>query len=552
MKKRAGQTFFFGAILLMVSNIVVKLIGACFRIPLTNIIKSEGMAYFNAAYAIYVTFYNISTAGIPVAVSRMVSSSAAKGNYKEAQKIYSIALKLFLVIGTAGTAVMMLFAKTFANNAKMPDMYLAIMAIAPTVFFICVSSAYRGFFQGMSDMVPTAVSQVIESLGKLCIGIAAALYFTSKGYALHVTVAFVISGVSIGVALSMFYAMGEKIKFNRYGEFKTKLLQSNLPVSPSKKLIKELVVTAIPITLASSIMGLTNLVDAMVMTSQLITTGITEKAATSFYGTYSSMVIPLLNLVPPFIYPFAISAIPAISSAIASKDNKKSFSNIESAFRNCAIISIPCAIGMGTMARGIVNTLFVNEEIVSGNKSFYSADLASPALSLVACSIVFLGIIAITNAVLQAYRFERCTIISTVSGVVVKFVVTYFATGISNIGILGSSAGTLLCYFTIMSLNLFFIISKTGFVPHAGRIFVKPLVSGILCGVSAVGVNMLLAKTFLQGTLATLLSIGVAGIVYAAVLLALKGLSRDDVMMMPKGEKICKALDKFNLLEKQG
>ncbi len=552
MKKQTGQTFIFGAILLIASNILVKLIGACFRIPLTNIIHSEGMGYFNGAYNIYVMFYNVSTAGIPVAVSRMVSASVAKGNYKEAQKIYKIALRLFLVIGSVGTALMIALSKVFANNADMPSMYLAIIAIAPTVFFICVSSAYRGFFQGMSNMIPTAVSQVIEAVGKLGIGIAAALFFTSRGTPTHVTVAFVISGVSIGVALSTFYAMGEKIKFNRSPEFKENLLQSQGTETPTKRLLKELVVTAIPITLASSIMGLTNLADTMFMTSRLIDTGLTKSAATSFYGVYSSMVIPLLNLVPPFIYPFAISAIPVISSAIATKDNKKIKTNIESAFRNCAIISIPCAIGIGSMAYGIIKILFKDEVIVSKKQQFNAIDLASPALTVVAGSIIFLGIISITNAILQAYRFEKYTIVSTVSGIAVKVIVTYFASGIPNIGLLGSALGTLLCYFTIMSLNLFFIIKKTKYVPHVGRIFVKPLISGILCGAVALGVNVLLSKTPLSGAIATIASIGAAGVTYVVTLLAMKGLSRDDVMMMPKGEKLCRVMDKFNLLEKQG
>ena len=293
MSKRKGQTFVFGAIVLMASNILVKLIGAVFRIPLTSIIKTEGMAYFNSAYAIYVMFYNISTAGIPVAVSRMVSASASRGNYKEAQKIFSIALKLFLVIGVVGTSVMMFGAKFFAENSKMADSYYAILAIAPTVFFICISSAYRGYFQGMSDMVPTAVSQVIESVGKLGIGLAAAIYCTYKGFPANITAAFVISGVSIGVAFSMFYAMAEKVKYNFSDEYKRKINECKFNARTSKVILKELVITAIPITLASSIMGLTNLVDTFIMADRLISTGVSVKAATSFYGTYSSMVIPL-------------------------------------------------------------------------------------------------------------------------------------------------------------------------------------------------------------------------------------------------------------------
>ena len=148
-----------GALILMISNIAVKLIGAFLRIPLTNIIGVEGMAYYNAAYSIYVTFYTISTAGIPVAVSRMIATANSQNNHKEIKKIFKVAFWLFFVIGVVGTTVMMLFAKQFAASSKMPDSFYAMLAIAPTIFFICLSSAYRGYFQGLQNMTPTAVSQ---------------------------------------------------------------------------------------------------------------------------------------------------------------------------------------------------------------------------------------------------------------------------------------------------------------------------------------------------------------------------------------------------------
>ena len=547
--KVKGQTFVFGAIILLISNVLVKIIGAFFRLPITNIIGVEGMAYFNSAYAIYVVFYNISTAGIPVAVARMVAASNERQNHEESHKIFKIALRMFLIIGFVGTAVMMSFSKVFANSAKMPVAYLAMIAIAPTIFFICVSSAYRGYFQGLSDMVPTGVSQVIESVGKLGIGLAAAIICTGIGMNNESTAAFVISGVSIGVALSTVYVIA--LKYKRRNVLLTKNTEL-LPVRNTSDILKELIVTAIPITLASSIMGLTNIVDTFVLPRQLLTTGITESAATSFYGTYSSMVIPLFNMTPTFIYPFAISAIPAVSAAIAVGDKDKAFKNIESAFRNCSLIAIPCAIGMGTMSARILDMLFSKHETIeTGIDTVTTHGIASPALSVVSASIFFLGIIAITNSVLQTWRKERLTIISTCSGVVVKLVVTWIVSGLPGSGIMGSAVGTAACYFTIMALNLFFVIKYTGYVPHIGRIFAKPLVAGICCGLSAYGTAYALDMAGLHRHIVTIVAIGVAVVVYAAVVLLSKGIYREDVMMMPKGAKLASLMDKFNLLDKK-
>ena len=263
------------------------------------------------------------------------------------------------------------------------------------------------------------------------------------------------------------------------------------------------------------------------------------------------MVYPLFNLVPPFIYTFAISAIPAISSAIAVNDRDKASKDIESAFRNCAVIAIPSAIGLASLSKRVISFLFDNEEIaLSDTESVFAVDIASPALSVVSVGILFLGVISITNAVLQACKMEKYTIVSTTSGVVVKLVCTYLLSRIPSFGLLGAALSTVLCYFTIMCLNLFFMYTKTGFSVKPSRIFTKPLFSGVLCGIAAVAVSFLVGKTPFYGRVGTLVSIGVAAVVYLVSLVAFKGLNRYDCMMMPKGAKICALLDKFNLLDK--
>ena len=553
LAKNKGQTFVFGAIILMISNLAVKLIGAFLRIPLTNIIGVDGMAYYNAAYSIYVSFYMISTAGIPIAVSRMIATANSKHLHVEIKKIFNIAFGWFFVIGALGTAAMMIFADSFASSAKIPEANLAMLAIAPTIFFICLSSAYRGYFQGLQDMVPTAVSQVIEAVAKVSIGIFCAIYFTNKGYEVHVVAAFVILGVTIGVFLGMVYTAVVKAMYDSSREYKENLqnaISEKRPCRSGRIILKELIIIAIPITLASSIMGLNNTVDAMVMPGALMTSGISQSAASAFYGTYSSMVIPLLNLAPPFIYPFAISAIPAISAALAQNDTANINRQIESAFRNCAIIALPCAIGMGTLSGRIVDFLFKEDVIISGNQEFLARLLAGPALRTVSVSIFFLGIISITNSVLQACRKEKYTIISTSCGIVVKIFSTWILSTIPNIGIQGSAMGTVLCYLTIMTLNIVFMVRTIGVFPNVRRVFLKPLLAGISCGAVALGVSAIFKNVAINQKIVTLLAIAAAAVVYAVVLLALKGISRYDVMMMPKGEKLCKVMDKFNLLEK--
>ena len=533
--KEKSQTFVFGAVILMFSNILVKVIGAVFKIPLTNTIGVDGMAYFNAAYSIYVALYNISTSGLPVAVSRMVAAENSRGNLREVNRIFSIAFRLFFMIGLAGMLVMIVFSRNFAAFSKLHDSYLAMIAIAPTLFFICLSSAARGYFQGLQNMVPTAVSGIIEAVGKLGIGLAAAWYFYKiKHESLSLIAAFVISGVTIGVLAATVYVYIVKFRFCRSKEYRARLYDAPLaPERSQSSILKELVVTAIPIVLASSIIGLTSTVDTFFMTRRLLVTGLSEAAATSFYGTYSAMVVPLFNMIPPLIYPFAIGIIPALSSAISRKNHEECALQTESAFRL------------------IVSFLFSGSEkaIEAGAYSVTTTELAASALTVLAPAIFFLGMIAITNSVLQAYRFERKTIISTTAGIVVKIVLTYVLSGVPGIGANGSAVGTAACYLTVFAFNLYFVIKYTHFVPHIRRIFLKPLAAGILCGSTAVFAVRLL-DGHIPDKLLTLIAILLAAVVYAGTLLVLKGFDRTDILMLPKGEKICRAMEKCGLIEK--
>lgn len=549
--RKGGQTFMFGAVILMVSNILVKAIGALFKIPLQNLIMEEGMAYFQAAYNIYVSFYMISTAGIPVAISRMIATSNSQGNKREVDRIFKIAFWVFFVVGLLATVIMMVFSGTFAKTARLEGSQIAMLAIAPTLFFICISSAYRGYFQGLQNMVPTAVSQVIESLGKLSIGLIAGWYFMSKGYPIHIVAAYVISGVTIGVVGATVYIMIFKRMFADAAE------QSELPeapVRPVKSLFFELVIISIPISLASSIMGLTNVVDTMLVVRRLTETsliGITDPAlkeaaeliAVKSYGTYA-MPQTLFNMPTTLIYPFAISALPALSRHRSSGEHKKAHELMESTFRVSAIVALPCALGMSAMARPILSLIY-NENIIS--EGITNIDLATPCLSVLGLSVFFMGMIAVTNSVLQAYCLQNLTIISTVCGILVKIVATYILLGIPSVGLTGSAIGTSLCYFVIMLLNVVFIAVKIKYFPGIRRTFLKPFMAAVICIIPCLGVYAL-TDGMVGSKLATLVSVAVAAVVYVVALLLLKGVSKSDIEMMPKSGKIIKILTKARLL----
>ncbi len=541
MKK---QNFLQGAIILVFASLVVKIFGAIFKIPLTNIIGVTAMAYFNTAYGFYVIFYMISTAGIPVALSKMISEAEAKDNKKEIQKIFRVAYILFFFLGVAGTILMVLFSKDFSSYVHLDGLHYSILSISITLFFMCLTSAYRGYFQGLKNMVPTAVSQIIGAVGKLFIGLLVAYVATVKGYSPHVVAALTLLGITTGSIGSTIYLWIYK-KINDKKETYT-INQISTSTTPSSSLLKKLIIIAIPITLSATILSLTNTIDTTLMVRRLVVGGIDKLEATKIMGAYTSMAVPINNLAPNLIYPFAISAMPAITTMFASGKEAQAHSAMNSTLRIAAIISIPCTLGLSFFSKPIVNLLYDNKETITfSNNTYLETDLASDMLSILAISIFFISMVSVTNAILQAYGKESKTIISTSTGIVIKLILNYFLISNETYGIYGAPIATLICYMTIMIMNFVFIKKYTTYFPKLSTIIVKPLASAII----GIGGAACLYKLFPTSKIAIVLFITLAAILYFLVIFVIKGIEKEDIRMLPKGKKIENLLIKVKLMK---
>ena len=313
-QKTSTKLFVNGVLILTVSNILVKVIGLLFKIPLHGYLGDEGMGYFNAAYTIYTAFFMISTAGLPVAISYMVSRSRAAGNFNQVKKIFRLAFWLFFIIGSAGMLALFFGADFFANTvAELPQSKYCIMAIAPTLFFVCLTSAFRGYFQGHQVMWPTAVSQLLESLGKLLIGILLAIWSTSQGHETYITAAWTIFGLTVGVFCGMVFIFITKLLYNTNTVNAEYALPDSytMQTESTKSLLRELVVMAVPVTLSSSVMSLANLIDLTVISRRLQSIGFTAAGASAIYGNYTTLAVPMFNLIPVLVYPIGYSLVPS-------------------------------------------------------------------------------------------------------------------------------------------------------------------------------------------------------------------------------------------------
>lgn len=552
--KRSEKSFLVEASIISVSNFTVKIIGVLFSIPLSNLLQS-GMGIFNAAYSVYAMLYMISTAGLPVATSRLVAAAAKRGRRYEAERIYKLCLVMFGVVGFVCATLMFVFAKQISAFSEHGDSVYAMRVIAPTLFTICIVSAIRGYLQGLRNMVPTAVSQFIEAFFKLVIGVGMAYWSNRRGDAPAVQAAWAISGITIGVLLGMVYLIIYK-RFSRNNTVELTDSDSDSTSNITKKLLK----IAVPVTITSSALYLSHFADTLVIEKALIRSGFAKDTADAMYSAYTTLSTKVADLLPStLVFPIAISILPAISGALAVKNTAEAKGYINASLRISGLIALPCAAMVFVLARPFIAMLFGSgwgDPIDINGAVVMPIDLASTALSILAVGIMFISLVSTTNALLQAIGKTWLPMISVICGAVALIIADVFLVTTNSVNIFGAPISTVLCYIIAYSLNTYFLKKSNINGVSPIKLFAKPFVAAVLCGGVTFGVYRLTGM-FIMGdgridNFIRLFLPGVAGVVaYSAILLAIKGITDKEVRLLPFGNRIAALLIKFKLLKPQ-
>ena len=544
------QNFLTGAAILSLSTIIVKIIGMFYKIPLNSIIGEQGFAYFTAAYDIYTVLLVISTTGLPVAMSRMVSEAHTLGNGKQMQRIFKTALIAYLSIGLLGTGAMMLFPNALAEMMKTPKASYSIFALGPAVFFICFASAGRGFFQGQGDMRPTAFSQIIEAAGKLFLGLSFAYVVMrmtgSEAYASGATIA----GISIGAGLSALFIMIRRRKNRK--EIDAMGGEAASFGSTAKKLLA----IAIPITIGAAGLQLINLLDSITVVRRLLTAAegdgmimnklleiarqnpstdqsLAQDAAEIGKGIYS-FCQTIFNLPTSFMPCITVSIIPAITACLTRKDALGVKQVQHSGLRVMSLIAAPCAVGLFVLAEPIMSIL--------GGYTGERLTIAAALLALLAPTILVNSVSTMSTAMMQAHNHMVIPVINTLIGGLLKVCVNYILVGNPNIGILGAPIGTFTCFLVIMSLNLIAMKKVLKDPPKLLPCVWRALLAAVIMGVATYFVYHGLMAVIGSYTVCCFASIAVAVSVYLLLVIVFKVLTYDDCLLLPKGEKIAKIL----------
>ena len=585
------NTFFGGAAILAMGILVVKVIGLFYKIPLVNIIGSEGSADFNNAYNIYSVLLTISTAGLPVAVSKMVSEANALGRQNQVHKVFRLSLAAFLTLGVVSFLIMYFGSEQLAGMMHDSLAAAGIRALAPAVICVGCLSAFRGYAQGHGNMTPTAVSQILEALCKLVIGLGLAYWLVRAGQPSHVAAAGAITGVTVGTILALAYMIFNFVSTRMREEKDTQ----DAPDS-ARRILSTLMKIAIPITISSSMVGIVTVIDSALVQGQIqkvlisdpdswalyqqvvdfvpleaardawqqaVSSGAAAEAVSqlygavelaaenisrSLYGNYSG-ALTIYNLPLSLMAAITASVIAAVSAALARRDRRGAARITGSALRITALLAFPMGVGLFVLGTPIIRLIFPELD----------ASVAGPLLSTLGIASIFVCLMLVCNSVLQAHGFINLPVVIMALGGVVKIVTNYNLVAVPTIGISGAPVGNVLCFGLCMVLDLVVIARVIHGRPDYLPLLAKPAAAAGVMGLGAWAVYGLLSKllsyeevTQAGETIQTLGRTGngiavmgailIAVIIYAVLVVALRAISREDLSLMPKGDKIAKIL----------
>lgn len=560
------QSFLMGAAILTMCLMIVKIIGMLYKVSLSRLYGPVGAGLLSNAYELYIPLFTLATAGFPIAVSRMVSESMSNGRYKDVKRIKKVAVPFFIVAGVICFLLMILGSFFYVRVIDAPDAFLSIIALAPAIFFGCLVSAYRGYYEGMRNMVPTSVSEIVEAFVKLIVGYSLAyIVYNFGGSMFGITndvdlvkysVAAAIFGITLGSFCSFAYIY---LRYRIAGDGITQEMYLTSPKPRSKReTFNILLHTAIPIGLGALIMSIAGTVDAALIQKRLI--WMTEKDPNALVNQYPGLIpgnvvsdgtihtylwgcysyaMTIMNLVVTVTQAFGTTALPNVTEAFTKGNREYLKRSIETVMRVTFVFTIPAGLGLTVLADPIISLVYGTTEGV---------EIAADVLRLMGIAVIVFAAATPMCSMLQAVGRVDMPLKLYAIGMLIKVVSNYIFCGIPQINVQGGSIGTLLCYTFVIIVSVYVLVKETGIMPDFRVVVIKPLVASVLCALSAWLSYRFIHLAIRSNLVCTVFAVVFACVIYVFSLLILRAVTRDDIIMLPKGNKIVTILEKFHLI----
>jgi stage V sporulation protein B len=530
--------------ILAVAGILVRVIGIIYRVPVQNILGQEGTTYYGAAYDVYSLFLLISSMSMPLAVSKIVSMKLAKNQIKNAYRAFIGALVVGFAIGLVVSGVIFYGAEFFAEMWGYPSAVYAIKVLAPVLLIMSVLGVLRGFFQGMGTMMPTAISQILEQVANAIVSIVGAMFLFKLGRDAGQSAALGAAGSTLGTLVGAVVAfLFLVIVYMMYVPVLRRQLSRNKMVEPEpyKDLSKELMLTILPVLLSTTVYNFSSILDSGVfgnICSRVF--DMAEKEYSALYGIYSGSY-KLLTTAPIAIASALSSAIvPSIIRSLTAGDKRTTIKKIESSMRLTMIIAIPAGMGLSVLGGPILKLLFrIEPEYM---------DYASKLMILSVVTVIVFAMSTISNAVLQGINRMKTPIFNALIGMIIHYIALVLMLIVFKPNLYAVVIGDIIFGLAVCILNAISIYKYIGYKQEIFKTFILPLIASAIMGAITFGVYKISYMVVNINAVACMLAIFVAIVAYALSLLLIQGISEEEVLMLPKGEKIVSLLKRFSLM----
>lgn len=532
MKKEGS--FLKGAIILSLAGVIVKILGALYRIPIGNIIKAEGMGYYSTAHPFYALMLTIATAGFPVAIAKIVSEKRAVGDFKGAFKVFKVSLITLTFAGVFSFLFLSFKAKDIVRSIGNENAYYSLVSLAPALFFVPVMSAFRGFFQGRSNMVPTALSQIGEQLLRVVSGLFLTVYLLDRGIPIAA------GGASFAGSIGAF--VGTLIIITVF-LLKRRSIKEEIRLNPFEKeyhlkdIFYDLLIIAIPITIGSAIVPIMDTIDAGIVLKRLQAIGYSKSISNDMYGQLKGYAQTLVNLPQVFSMAIGISLVPSIAGLYARRDKKGIQKTIGSGIRITLLIALPCSFGLFVLAEPIIGLLFFNNtaEVISNTGEI---------LKILSFGVIFLTLTQTLTSILQGLGKPIIPVINLILGGISKVVLTFILTSIPSLNVKGAAISSVVAFAIAAILDLVVLVKRFKVKLNYKETFLKPFISAF-----GMGIITWFSYYYLSGIsdskIITVASIGIGAFSYLVLLILTKTINEDDLRFIPKSEGILKTIKKF-------
>ncbi len=541
------QNLEHSAMILMLSTLMAKVISACFKIPLASdtFLGDLGFGYFSVAHDLFMPFYVLAISGLPSAVSHITAEYIAENKFNDVKKNFAVTRKLFVVLGVLISALISLLAIPivyFTDNSG-NTMY-SIIAVIPSIFLMFLISVYRGYFEGFCNMYPTAVSKLIEALGKLVLGILISFVVIKITNNPALSAAGAMLGVTLGNLIAAAYLHISYRKNNLITE--EQLLQSPKP-NTSKKTLKIVLFLAIPMALSSLASSAVSLIDVITVRLQLTdnlegywqicnqmysdaiasynlnsATDLTQADLPTFLYGIRSKAFTLYNLIPTMTMALGVGALPVLTECWVKGDKQGVKNNLNVIVKLVSLITLPAGIGLAVISGPIMNLLYSDTHILGRN-----------LLMIYGISAVFAGFAIPLTSVLQSLNRQVFALNNIIVGTVIKLAVNIILMNNLEINIYATAIGTAVCYLYIMISHIFVLIKIVGYVVDIKNTVLKPLFASVICGALAYVLCLISNEKIV-----TICALGLAVLVYLVVLIVTKAFEKQEILSLPCGKNL--------------